>query len=77
MKDHQEEFEDTKGVIRIRKSKNRQHNGQKQEKNKVFILSILVSQFNFSHSSLLLPKYTPNALIGFSDYLMSSILSLL
>ena len=30
----QEEFEDTKGVIRIRKSKkNRQHNGQK-EKNK-------------------------------------------
>ena len=23
-----EEFEDTKGVIRIRKSKNRQHNGQ-------------------------------------------------
>ena len=24
----QEEFEDTKGVIRIRKSKDRQHNGQ-------------------------------------------------
>jgi hypothetical protein len=24
------EFEDTKGVIRIRKSKNRQHNGQKK-----------------------------------------------
>ena len=35
MKDHQEEFEDTKGVIRIRKSKNRQHNGQKKvQKNK-------------------------------------------
>jgi hypothetical protein len=48
-----------------------------QEKNKVFILSILVSQFDFSHSSLLLPKYTPNALIGFSDHLMPSILSLL
>jgi len=27
----QEEFEDTKGVIRIRKSKNRQHNGQKKK----------------------------------------------
>ena len=27
--DMQEEFEDTKGVIRIRISKNRQHNGQK------------------------------------------------
>ena len=26
-----EEFEDTKGVIRIRKSKNRQHNGQKKK----------------------------------------------
>ena len=26
----QEEFEDTKGVIRIRTSKNRQHNGQKK-----------------------------------------------
>ena len=26
----QEEFEDTKGVIRIRKSKDRQHNGQKK-----------------------------------------------
>ena len=26
----QEEFEDIKGVIRIRKSKNRQHNGQKK-----------------------------------------------
>ena len=26
----QEEFEDTKGVIRIRKSKNRQHNDQKK-----------------------------------------------
>ena len=25
------EFEDTKGVIRIRKSKNRQHNGQKKK----------------------------------------------
>jgi hypothetical protein len=31
-----------------------------QDKNKVFILSILFSQFNFSHSSLLLPQYTPN-----------------
>ena len=30
---YEEEFEDTKGVIRIRKSKNRQHNGQnKQDK---------------------------------------------
>ena len=29
----QEEFEDTKGVIRIHKSKNRQHNGQKKNKN--------------------------------------------
>ena len=27
----QEEFEDTKGVIRIRKSKDRQHNGQKKK----------------------------------------------
>jgi len=27
----QEEFEDTKGVIRIRISKNRQHNGQKKK----------------------------------------------
>ena len=27
-----EEFEDTKGVIRIRKSKDRQHNGQKKRK---------------------------------------------
>jgi hypothetical protein len=27
----QEEFEDTKGVIRIHKSKNRQHNGQKKK----------------------------------------------
>jgi len=26
-----EEFEDTKGVIGIRKSKNRQHNGQKKK----------------------------------------------
>ena len=26
-----EEFEDTKGVIRIRKSKDRQHNGQKKK----------------------------------------------
>ena len=26
----QEEFEDIKGVIRIRKSKNRQHNGQRK-----------------------------------------------
>jgi len=25
----QKEFEDAKGVLRIRKSKNRQHNGQK------------------------------------------------
>ena len=27
----QEEFEDTKGVIRIRKSKDRQHNDQKKK----------------------------------------------
>ena len=27
----QEEFGDTKGVIRIRKSKDRQHNGQKKK----------------------------------------------
>jgi hypothetical protein len=27
-----EEFEDTKGVIRIRKSKDRQHNGQKEKR---------------------------------------------
>ena len=27
----QEEFEDTKGVIRIRKSKNRRYNGQKKK----------------------------------------------
>ena len=26
-----EEFEDTKGIIRIRKSKDRQHNGQKKK----------------------------------------------
>jgi hypothetical protein len=29
MRIRQEEFEDIKGVIRIRKSKDRQHNGQK------------------------------------------------
>ena len=29
-----EEFGDTKGVIRIRKSKNRQHNGQKKKRQK-------------------------------------------
>ena len=35
MKAIQEEFEDTKGVIRIRISKkNRQHNGQKRKKNR-------------------------------------------
>ena len=28
---YEEEFEDTKGVIRIRISKNRQHNGQKKK----------------------------------------------
>ena len=28
---YQEEFEDTKGVIRIHKSKDRQHNGQKKK----------------------------------------------
>ena len=27
----EEEFQDTKGVIRIRKSKDRQHNGQKKK----------------------------------------------
>jgi hypothetical protein len=27
----QEEFDDTKGVIRIRKSKDRQHNGKKKK----------------------------------------------
>jgi len=30
----QEEFEDTKGVIRIRKPKDRQHNGQEKKKYK-------------------------------------------
>ena len=30
----EEEFEDTKGVIRIRKSKDRKHNGQKEKKTK-------------------------------------------
>ena len=30
----QKEFEDTKGVIRIRKSKVRQHNGQKKKDEK-------------------------------------------
>jgi hypothetical protein len=30
-KEGQDKFEDTKGAIRIRKSKNRQHNGQKTE----------------------------------------------
>ena len=29
--DKKEEFEDTRGVIRIRISKNRQHNGQKKK----------------------------------------------
>ena len=29
---HQEEFEDTKGVIKIRKSKDKQHNGYGQKK---------------------------------------------
>ena len=28
---YEEEFEDTKGVIRIRKSKDRHHNGQKNK----------------------------------------------
>ena len=28
---HEEEFEDTKGLIRISISKNRQHNGQKEK----------------------------------------------
>ena len=32
MRLHEEEFEDTKGVIRIRKSKkDRQHNGEKKD----------------------------------------------
>jgi hypothetical protein len=30
----QDKFEDTKGVIRNRKSKDRQHNGQKKKKQK-------------------------------------------
>ena len=30
----QEEFQDTKGVLRIRKKKNRQHNGQKKKSTK-------------------------------------------
>ena len=30
-----EEFEDTKGVIRIRKSKDRQHNGQKKKAKRI------------------------------------------
>jgi hypothetical protein len=34
MSGDQEEFEDTKEVIRIRKSKNRQHNGQKKKDKK-------------------------------------------
>jgi hypothetical protein len=39
-----EEFEDTKGVIRIRISKNKQHNGQKKKKfNTIFD----VRPFNF------------------------------
>jgi len=32
-----EELEDTKGVIRIRKSKDRQHNGQNQKEQKVLL----------------------------------------
>jgi len=32
MSKSEEEFEDTKGVTRIRKSKNREHNGQKKKK---------------------------------------------
>ena len=56
----QEEFEDTKGVIKIRNSKNRQHNGQKKKykrtnndlqniyiKLKIFNL-ILTTKFNDS-----------------------------
>jgi hypothetical protein len=42
-----------------------------------FYKEILQTQFNFSHSSLLLPKYTPSVLKGFSYHLMPSILSLL
>ena len=34
---YKEEFEDTKGVIRIRKQKDRQHNGQMFEDTKVAI----------------------------------------
>jgi hypothetical protein len=38
----QEEFEDTKGVIRIRISKNKQHNGQKKKYKTVFISPLIV-----------------------------------
>jgi hypothetical protein len=38
-----EEFEDTKGVIRIRKSKkNRQHNGQKKGQTMIYTTRTLV-----------------------------------
>ena len=37
----QEEFEDTKGVIRICKLKNRQHNGQKRDKGQTKIYKTL------------------------------------
>jgi len=34
-----EEFEDTKGVIRIHKTKDRQHNGQKKKDGKQFLFN--------------------------------------
>ena len=36
----QEEFEDTKGVIRIRKPKDRQHNGQEKKSTNINLQNI-------------------------------------
>jgi len=46
-----EEFEDTKGVFRIRKSKNRQYNGQKK-KDKRTLRSNLAKCFPFPSSTI-------------------------
>ena len=49
-----EEFEDTKGVIRIRKSKNRRHNGQKSNRTPTLFLFLIFQIYyciTFSHGN--------------------------
>ena len=48
-----EEFEDTKGVIRIRKSKDRQHNSQKKRTNKdLQILHIKLKKIAYTFANI-------------------------